>query len=100
MDDALLRVLITDMDTRGIARDLDRIPRSRGAAGRNAGDDVLAVGRVLLPVEGQVEAYEAIHELGSETAVKEAGKLRTEGKGYYPKDGDIMFFKFNVSRGK
>jgi GTP-binding protein YchF len=45
----------------------------------------------------EVYPYEAIHELGSEAAVKEAGKLRTEGKGYYPKDGDIMFFKFNVS---
>ena len=45
----------------------------------------------------EVYTYEAIHELGSEAAVKEAGKLRTEGRGYYPKDGDIMFFKFNVS---
>ena len=46
----------------------------------------------------EVYAYESIHELGSEQAVKEAGKLRTEGKGYYPKDGDIMFFKFNVTK--
>jgi len=45
----------------------------------------------------EVYQYDAIHELGNEQAVKEAGKLRTEGKGYYPKDGDIMFFKFNVS---
>ena len=45
----------------------------------------------------EVYPYEAIFELGSEAAVKDAGKLRTEGKGYYPKDGDIMFFKFNVS---
>ena len=45
----------------------------------------------------EVYTYDAIHELGSESAVKESGKLRTEGKGYYPKDGDIMFFKFNVS---
>ena len=45
----------------------------------------------------EVYTYDAIHELGSESAVKEAGKLRTEGKGYFPKDGDIMFFKFNVS---
>ena len=45
----------------------------------------------------EVYTYDAIHELGSEAAVKDAGKLRTEGKGYYPKDGDIMFFKFNVS---
>ena len=45
----------------------------------------------------EVYTYESIKELGSEAAVKEAGKLRTEGKGYFPKDGDIMFFKFNVS---
>ena len=45
----------------------------------------------------EVYPYESIYELGSEVAVKDAGKLRTEGKGYYPKDGDIMFFKFNVS---
>ena len=45
----------------------------------------------------EVYTYDAIHELGNEAAVKDAGKLRTEGKGYFPKDGDIMFFKFNVS---
>lgn len=45
----------------------------------------------------EVYPYDAIHELGSEAAVKEAGKLRTEGRNYFPKDGDIMFFKFNVS---
>ena len=45
----------------------------------------------------EVYPFEAIYELGSEAEVKVAGKLRTEGKNYYPKDGDIMFFKFNVS---
>ena len=45
----------------------------------------------------EVYAFDSIHELGSESAVKEAGKLRTEGKSYIPKDGDVMFFKFNVS---
>ena len=49
-------------------------------------------------IKAEVYSYDAIHELGSEAAVKEAGKLRTEGKGYYPKDGDIMFFKFNVTK--
>jgi ribosome-binding ATPase YchF (GTP1/OBG family) len=34
--------------------------------------------------------------LGSEQAVKEAGLLRSEGKEYVVKDGDILFFKFNV----
>ena len=46
----------------------------------------------------EVYPYSAIHELGSESAVKEAGKIRTEGKAYFPKDGDIMFFKFNVRK--
>lgn len=45
----------------------------------------------------EVYSFNSIHDLGSEAAVKDAGKLRTEGKGYIPKDGDIMFFKFNVS---
>jgi ribosome-binding ATPase len=33
---------------------------------------------------------------GSEQAIKAAGKLRMEGKEYLVKDGDVIFFKFNV----
>ena len=33
---------------------------------------------------------------GSEHALKEAGKIRQEGKQYVGQDGDIMLFKFNV----
>jgi len=33
---------------------------------------------------------------GSEQAVKEKGLLRSEGKEYVVRDGDILFFKFNV----
>lgn len=33
-----------------------------------------------------------------EVAVKEAGKVRSEGKTYPMKDGDIVFFRFNVSK--
>lgn len=39
---------------------------------------------------------EDLFRLGSEQAVKEAGLLRSEGKEYTVKDGDILFFKFNV----
>jgi len=35
-------------------------------------------------------------ELGSEQAVKAAGKMRLEGKEYVVEDGDIMHFRFNV----
>ncbi len=40
--------------------------------------------------------YDDLKELGSEKAVKEAGKLRTEGKTYIMQDGDVVEFKFNV----
>ena len=35
-------------------------------------------------------------ELGSETHVKSAGKMRVEGKEYIVQDGDVMHFRFNV----
>ncbi|MFH1158673.1 MAG: redox-regulated ATPase YchF [Pseudomonadota bacterium] len=34
--------------------------------------------------------------LGGEQAAKEAGKMRSEGKDYTVRDGDIMLFRFNV----
>jgi len=33
---------------------------------------------------------------GSEVAAKAAGKLRTEGKDYVMRPGDIVEFRFNV----
>ena len=41
-------------------------------------------------------AYDDLIKYGSEQALREAGKIRQEGKQYGGKDGDIMFFKFNV----
>ncbi len=32
--------------------------------------------------------------------IKEEGKLRQEGRDYVMQDGDIVEFKFNVSKGK
>jgi ribosome-binding ATPase YchF (GTP1/OBG family) len=40
----------------------------------------------------EVMHYEELHELGSEHAVKAAGKYRQEGKNYTVADGDIIFF--------
>jgi ribosome-binding ATPase YchF (GTP1/OBG family) len=37
-----------------------------------------------------------LFKYGSEQAVKEKGLLKSEGKEYVVKDGDILFFKFNV----
>ena len=40
--------------------------------------------------------YDDFISLGSEQAVKEAGKLGVQGKEYVVEDGDIMHFRFNV----
>eukprot|EP00955_Chlamydomonas_euryale_P069901 360622-Chlamydomonas_euryale.AAC.7 len=45
----------------------------------------------------EVMTYEDLHELGSENAVKASGKYRQQGKEYVVQDGDIIFFKFNVT---
>jgi GTP-binding protein YchF len=47
-------------------------------------------------IKADCYACEDLFRLGSEQAVKEAGLLRSEGKDYVVKDGDILFFKFNV----
>ena len=44
----------------------------------------------------EVIAYDDYVNLGSEAKVKEAGKMRVEGKNYIVKDGDVMHFLFNV----
>lgn len=46
----------------------------------------------------RAETYhcEDLFNLKSEQAVKEAGKYRLEGKEYIVKDGDVLFFRFNV----
>ncbi len=47
-------------------------------------------------IRAEVYTFDDIFKYKSETAIKEAGRLRSEGKDYCPKDGDIMFFRFNV----
>lgn len=47
-------------------------------------------------IRAEVIGYEDYVNFGSESKVKEAGKLRVEGKEYIVKDGDIMHFRFNV----
>ncbi|MBZ0305405.1 MAG: redox-regulated ATPase YchF [Anaerolineae bacterium] len=44
-------------------------------------------------IRAEVMTYEVLMELGSEPAVKEAGKLRLEGKTYIVQDGDILHIR-------
>ncbi|MEM9999729.1 MAG: redox-regulated ATPase YchF [Pseudomonadota bacterium] len=47
-------------------------------------------------IRAQTIAFDDYVALGGETAAKEAGKARDEGKEYTVVDGDVMLFKFNV----
>jgi ribosome-binding ATPase YchF (GTP1/OBG family) len=64
--------------------------RARPAAGRIHSD--LERGFI----RAEVTPFSTFMELGSEQAVKEAGRLQVEGQDYVVCDGDIMHVRFNV----
>ncbi|MGD1712477.1 redox-regulated ATPase YchF [Dapis sp. BLCC M172] len=47
-------------------------------------------------IRAETIAYEDLVASGSMTAAKEKGLLRSEGKDYLVKEGDVMLFRFNV----
>ncbi len=47
-------------------------------------------------IRAEVISFEDLMEQGSMTAAKEKGLVRSEGKEYVMKDGDIVLFRFNV----
>jgi GTP-binding protein YchF len=47
-------------------------------------------------IKAEIFSFDDLKELGSEKAVKAAGKIRLEGKNYIVQDGDIINFRFNV----
>ncbi len=47
-------------------------------------------------IRAEIMSYDDLKECGSEKAVREAGKMRLEGKEYIMQDGDICHFRFNV----
>ena len=47
-------------------------------------------------IRAEVISYEELMECGSLTVAKEHGKVRSEGKDYVMKDGDVVLFRFNV----
>lgn len=49
-------------------------------------------------IKAEVMSYDDLDKLGTEKAVQEAGKLRLEGKEYIMQDGDICYFRFNVTK--
>ncbi len=49
-------------------------------------------------IAAQIVDYDDLMAAGSETAAKSAGKMRTEGRDYVMRPGDIVEFRFNVSK--
>ncbi len=49
-------------------------------------------------IAAQIVDYDDLMAAGSEQAAKAAGKMRTEGKEYVMQPGDIVEFRFNVSK--
>jgi hypothetical protein len=69
---------------------ITRGTRARAAAGKIHSD--LERGFI----RAEVIPYEVFMELGSEQAVKDAGRLQVEGKDYLVADGNIVHVRFNV----
>lgn len=49
-------------------------------------------------IKAEVMSFDDLKQYGSELKVKENGKVRLEGKDYQMMDGDIAYFRFNVSK--
>ena len=47
-------------------------------------------------IKAEIMSFDDLKECGSELKVKDAGKMRLEGKEYLMQDGDIVYFRFNV----
>jgi len=47
-------------------------------------------------IRAECYSVDELTTLGSEKAIREAGKFRSEGKGYRMQDGDVVHFLFNV----
>ena len=47
-------------------------------------------------IRAEVISYSDYVEFKNELAVKEAGRMRVEGKDYVVQDGDVVHFRFNV----
>lgn len=63
-----------------------------------------AAGRIHTDFEkgfimAEVMKVDDLMELGSENAVRSAGKYRQQGRNYVVEDGDVILFKFNAGAG-
>lgn len=69
---------------------IERGTKAPGAAGKIHSDFEKGF------IRAEIVDYDVLLECGSFNAAKEKGKVRSEGKDYVVKDGDVILFRFNV----
>ncbi|MEQ1878681.1 MAG: DUF933 domain-containing protein, partial [Bdellovibrionia bacterium] len=47
-------------------------------------------------IRAETYSCDDLFKVGTEAAVRDAGKYRSEGKDYVVRDGDVMLFRFNT----
>jgi len=47
-------------------------------------------------IRAEIASFDDLQRLGGLAAVKEAGRLRSEGREYVMQEGDVVNFRFNV----
>ena len=67
-----------------------RAPRAPQAAGKIHSDFERGF------IRAEIVAFDDLEACGSMAAAKEKGLVRSEGKDYVMKDGDVTLFRFNV----
>ena len=101
-ESGLDQIIHTGYHTLGLISYLTQGPKETRAWTIHCGDTAPKAAGVIHTdfergfIRAQVMAYDDFVEKGGEAACREAGLLRTEGKEYVVKDGDVIEFLFNV----
>ena len=59
-------------------------------------ENVPLVDQARESIRAEIVAFDDLMACGTMTAAKEKGLVRSEGKEYVMKDGDVVLFRFNV----
>jgi GTP-binding protein YchF len=101
-ESGLDQIIHTGYHTLGLISYLTQGPKEARAWTIHRGDTAPTAAGVIHTdfqrgfIRAQVISYDDFVEKGGETACREAGLLRTEGKEYIVQDGDVIEFLFNV----
>ena len=61
-------------------------------------DPPFLAGSMADHIDDDIVSFDDLVKVGNMQAAKEKGLIRSEGKDYVMRDGDIVLFRFNVSK--